>query len=486
MTWTLVNTIITVIFVLNVIAAVITVFREKRDIAATWAWLLVLNLLPIIGFLLYAFFGRKLTHRQLRKIQVQPNAELTETLARQQELLPPATADDTHREASVKNMINLFQNIDHAFVTTNNQSELFTDGQKLFADIRQEIRQAQHNVYVEFYTFYGDELGREMLAPLIEKAREGVEVRVLYDSWGSMGTKRDFFEPLREAGGLAEPFLGIHSNWLDFRLNFRNHRKIVAIDGWTGYIGGFNIGDQYVGRDKKFGYWRDTHLKVEGDGVLALQQQFIRDWDATTTDPKLKMDINQTHFPKGNNGLGKTMMQVVASGPDDDLEQVKLGYLRMINSARQRLYIQTPYLIPDDSVLNALRSAIHSGVDVRIMVPHMPDHAFVYRATQYYARLLAEDGAKIYFYQNGFLHAKTMVIDDAISSVGSANMDFRSFKLNFEANAFVYDFKVASQLRTIFEADIEKSTLVTPQDFREMSRWLRFKQAFSRLLSPIL
>lgn len=302
MTWTLVNTIITVIFVLNVIAAVITVFREKRDIAATWAWLLVLNLLPIIGFLLYAFFGRKLTHRQLRKIQVQPNAELTETLARQQELLPPATADDTHREASVKNMINLFQNIDHAFVTTNNQSELFTDGQKLFADIRQEIRQAQHNVYVEFYTFYADELGREMLAPLIEKAREGVEVRVLYDSWGSMGTKRDFFEPLREAGGLAEPFLGIHSNWLDFRLNFRNHRKIVAIDGWTGYIGGFNIGDQYVGRDKKFGYWRDTHLKVEGDGVLALQQQFIRDWDATLPIQSSRWTLTKPTFLRATTG----------------------------------------------------------------------------------------------------------------------------------------------------------------------------------------
>lgn len=484
MSWNIINTIILVIFTLNTIAAVLTVFRERRDIAATWAWLLVLNLLPIVGFLIYAFFGRKLTHRQLHKVRIQPDPELTDALKRQQSMLPPYSVDDTHQESSVKNMIELFQNVDHSFVTMNNQVAIFTDGTKLFDDLKSEILNAEHNVYIEFYTFYNDQLGQSILKSLVAKAREGIEVRVLYDSWGSMGTKRDFFDPLRDAGGFAEPFLGIHSNWRDFRLNFRNHRKVVAIDGWTGYIGGFNIGDQYVGRAKKFGYWRDTHLKVEGDGVLALQQRFIRDWNATV--PENELDLNQTHFPKTNNGLGKTMMQIVGSGPDSDLEQVKMGYLRMINSARKRLYIQTPYLIPDDSVLNALRSAILSGVDVRIMVPHMPDHPFVYRATQYYARLLAEDGAKIYFYQKGFLHAKVLTIDDAISSVGSANMDFRSFKLNFEANAFVYDTTLASQLREIFKADMANSQLITPTDFRQMSLWLRFKQAFSRLLSPIL
>lgn len=484
MDWSIINSLLVLIFLINTIAAVFTVFRERRDIAATWAWLLVLNLLPIIGFLIYAFFGRKLTHRQLKKVQSQPNAELTDVLKKQQEMLPPYSAGDTHEESSVKNMMALFQNIDHSFVTINNDVSIFTDGVTLFKNIKNEILEAQHYVYVEFYTFYSDQLGRDILAALVEKAQEGVEVRVLYDSWGSMGTKRDFFDPLREAGGLAEPFLAIHSNWRDFRLNFRNHRKIVAIDGWIGYIGGFNIGDQYVSRAKKFGYWRDTHLKIEGDGVLALQQRFIRDWDATVNDNKI--DINQTHFPRTTTKLGSTMLQLVGSGPDSDLEQVKMGYLRMINSARERLYIQSPYLIPDDSVLNALRSAILSGVDVRIMVPHMPDHPFVYRATQYYARLLAEDGAKIYFYEKGFLHAKMMVIDDAISSVGSANMDFRSFKLNFEANTFIYDLDIAKQLQDIFETDIEYSRLVSPADFKAMSMWLRFKQAFSRLLSPIL
>jgi cardiolipin synthase len=484
MNWNTIKVIIEVVIVLNTIGAVFTVFREKRDIAATWAWLLVLNFLPIVGFLLYAFLGRKLTHRQLDKIRAQPNAELTDALKAQQKAVPPYRATDTHTEASVKNLVNLFQGIDNSFVTTNNETAIFTDGPTLFKDIQQEIREAKHHVYVEFYTFYADQLGAELLNTLTAKAREGVDVRVLYDSWGSMGAKPEFFDPLREAGGYAEPFLGIHSNLFDFRLNFRNHRKIVAIDGWVGYIGGFNVGDQYVGRDKKFGYWRDTHLKLVGDGVLALQQHFIQDWDATVTSHKL--DVNQTHFPKVDEGLGDTMLQIVTSGPTGDLEQIKLGYLRLINSAREHLYIQTPYLIPDDSVINALRSAIHSGVDVRIMVPHMPDHAFVYRATQYYAHLLADDGAKIYFYQKGFLHAKVMTIDDTISSIGSANMDFRSFKLNFEANAFIYNSQVALELHKIFMDDIEDSTLITPEDFHNMSLWLRFKQAFSRLLSPIL
>ncbi len=193
MSWNIINTVILLIFTLNTIAAVLTVFRERRDIAATWAWLLVLNLLPIVGFLIYAFFGRKLTHRQLHKVRIQPDPELTDALKRQQSMLPPYSVDDTHQESSVKNMIELFQNVDHSFVTMNNQVAIFTDGTKLFDDLKSEILNAEHNVYIEFYTFYNDQLGQSILKSLVAKAREGIEVRVLYDSWGSMGTKRDFF-----------------------------------------------------------------------------------------------------------------------------------------------------------------------------------------------------------------------------------------------------------------------------------------------------
>lgn len=299
-----------------------------------------------------------------------------------------------------------------------------------------------------------------------------------------MGTKREFFKQLRKNGGQAEPFLGVGSNILDSRLNFRDHRKIVVIDGQTGYVGGFNIGDQYLGRSEKFGYWRDTHLRIIGAGTFSLQQRFILDWNATSKVPIVR--YRQYFLVNKLAKDGNTSLQIVTSGPDSDVEQIKLGYLKMINSAKERLWIQSPYLIPDDSVLDALRIAVKSGVDVRIMIPCKPDHVFVYRASQYYARQLAEAGATIYFYDNGFLHAKTMVADGILASVGSANMDFRSFKLNFEINAFMYDEEISKQLEQLYLEDIQKSTVMTANMFRKQSLWLRFKQTFSRLLSPIL
>ena len=301
-----------------------------------------------------------------------------------------------------------------------------------------------------------------------------------------MGVKRSFYDALRQNGGLAEPFLMTHSNLFDFRLNYRDHRKIVTIDGQIGYVGGFNVGDQYLGRLPKFGYWRDTHLRVIGGGVYSLQQRFIRDWNASQRHVHDKIIYYRPYFPPITVKQGNTALQIVSNGPESPLEKIKLGYLRLINAAQDHIWIQTPYLIPDDSVLDALRIAIHSGVDVRIMVPCKPDHPFVYRATQYYAHQLANEGATIYFYQNGFLHAKTMVVDGKMASVGSANVDFRSFKLNFEINAFIYDHRITDQLEQIFVNDIRNCKVMTPEMFAAQPVWLRFKQTFSRLFSPIL
>ncbi len=298
-----------------------------------------------------------------------------------------------------------------------------------------------------------------------------------------MGVRPKFYDPLRAAGGEAYPFLQTRSALVDFRLNFRDHRKIVVIDGAIGYTGGFNVGDQYLGRKEKFGYWRDTHLRIVGAGVYGLQSRFIRDWNATSRTKPLNVTNDFFHITKVK---GETNMQIVSSGPDSDKEQIKMGYLRLINSARKRLWIQSPYLIPDDSVLDALRVAAGSGVDVRIMIPSKPDHAFVYRATEYYAKQLSRNGVKIFKYRNGFIHSKTMVVDDGVASVGSANLDFRSFKLNFEVNAFLYDPKVTAELAKLFEADMHVSELTTYETFAQQSYWRKFKQIFSRLLSPIL
>nr|WP_203646686.1 MULTISPECIES: cardiolipin synthase [Levilactobacillus] len=478
--------ILEIIVLVNSTLAFITVFREKRDIAATWAWMLVLVLLPVVGFIAYAFIGRKLPKGRMFRLKRQVAVQLEERLNQQREEIGDKIMPADQISHSVINMVNMFMETDHAFLARKNRVRVITDGHDLFHLMMEDIERAHSSIHIEFYTFYNDKIGNDILDLLVKKAQDGVEVRVIYDPWGSMGTWKRFFKPLIDAGGHVEAFLGTRSAVIDFRLNFRDHRKIVTIDGQVGYVGGFNIGDQYLGRKEKFGYWRDTHLRIVGSGVFSLQARFMLDWNATDRDHPFKDDrIEHKYFPL-TKVKGETSLQIVSSGPDSDLQQIKMGYMRLIQTAEKRLWIQTPYLIPDDSVLDSLRIAAMAGVDVRIMIPDKPDHAFVYRATQYYARQLADDGVKIYFYHNGFIHAKTMVVDGRIASVGSANMDYRSFKLNFEINAFIYDPAVATQLEEIYEADMRHSELITPEKFKQQSAYLRFKQTASRLLSPIL
>lgn len=475
-----------IIVVINAALAFVTVFREKRDIAATWAWMLVLVLLPVVGFIAYAFIGRKLPKGRMFRLQRQVAIQLEERLNQQREEIGDKIMPADQISHSVINMVNMFMETDHAFLARKNRVRVITDGHDLFHLMMEDIERAHSSIHIEFYTFYNDKIGNDILDLLVKKAQAGVEVRVIYDPWGSMGTWKRFFKPLIDAGGHVEAFLGTRSAVIDFRLNFRDHRKIVTIDGQVGYVGGFNIGDQYLGRKEKFGYWRDTHLRIVGSGVFSLQARFMLDWNATDRDHPFKDDrIEHKYFPL-TKVKGETSLQIVSSGPDSDLQQIKMGYMRLIQTAEKTLWIQTPYLIPDDSVLDSLRIAAMAGVDVRIMIPDKPDHAFVYRATQYYARQLADDGVKIYFYHNGFIHAKTIVVDGRIASVGSANMDYRSFKLNFEINAFIYDSVVAKQLEEIYENDMRHSELITPEKFRKQSAYLRFKQTASRLLSPIL
>ncbi|MBW1604970.1 cardiolipin synthase [Lactobacillus sp. Sy-1] len=477
--------ILNVIIWINVGLAILTVFRQKRDIAATWAWLLVLSFLPVIGFIIYAFLGRKLPKKRLFRFQAQNVAKMRKILDKQLGMFKNVQTIPADKVAyKSKGLIRLFDNMDDAFLTRRNDVTIFTNGNDLFDRLLAEINAAKESINIEFYTFYSDQIGTQVRDLLVKKAQQGVTVRVIYDSWGSMGTTAKFFKPLTDAGGLAEPFLHTHSAIIDFRINFRDHRKIIVIDGRIGYVGGFNIGDQYLGRKKKFGNWRDTHIRVVGAGVFGLQSQFILDWNATDDKHQID-DSDPVHFPVTEVD-GSTDMQIVTSGPDSDMEQIKLGYIKLIQMAERTCWIQSPYLIPDDSMIDALKIASMAGIDVRIMVPCKPDHPFVYRATQYYARQLADYGVKIYFYQNGFIHAKTMVVDERVASVGSANLDYRSFKLNFEINSFMYDERISEELVAIYKQDITNSKLITPEMFRQQPAWTKFKQQFSRLLAPIL
>ena len=485
-TWEIIRWIILGIIVINELAAIFTVFRERRDIAATWAWLLVLTLIPVISFIIYAFLGRKPTHKRLNRIKSQTRLKLKEAVERQKKQFSNMPKPKYSITQVYRRTIMLFQSIDESFLSRHNHVDVFTDGNQLFDKMFNDIADAKKSIHIEFYTIYNDQIGNQLRTLLEQKAAEGVEVRVLYDSWGSMGVKPSFYANLRELGGYATPFLMTRSNIFDFRINYRDHRKIVVIDGKIGYVGGFNVGDQYLGRLPKFGPWRDTHLRVIGGAVYGMQRRFIGDWNASVKKKESLIAHYHPYFPEIKAPNGNTAMQTVASGPEGELEKIKMGYLRLINAAQDHIWIQTPYLIPDDSILDALRVAAHSGIDVRIMIPCKPDHPFVYRATQFYAKTLAAEGVTIYTYQRGFLHAKAMMIDGRMASVGSANMDFRSFKLNFEINAFIYDLQLTDQLEQIFVNDIRDSRVMTKERFEAQPRWLKFKQYFSRLLSPIL
>ncbi len=491
-TWDVVRRIIEVLWLINIGFAIWTVFRTRRDIASTWAWLLVLSVFPVIGFIIYLFVGRKLSSDDIFTIRAEQEAFGKKLVERQQKRVRGhQLLVSSGKLARARQLISLSLSLDRALVTFNNKVHVFTDGHQLFDKLIDDINHAEKQVYVEFYTFYADDLGKRVLTALEAAAKRGVTVKVLYDLSGSRGTTYRFFAHLEELGGDAQPFNSKSNKRITTpRLNYHLHRKIVVIDQQIGYIGGFNIGDQYLGTAPKFGYWRDTHLRIVGQAAMMLMVRFGMDWNTTCrkTD-KQRIDLTapfknfKVEQPTDEEDVA---MQIVSSGPDNDNFAIRRGYESIISSARKYVYIQTPYLIPGEPILESLVIAARSGIDVRIMIPCMPDHPFVYRATEYYAKYLVNNGVKVYKYDNGFIHAKTMVSGNNLASVGSANQDYRSYRLNFEANAFAYSEQLTAELKAAFERDMEKSTLLTPEYFAKQSNWRKFKQYFSRLLSPIL
>nr|MDH3078193.1 cardiolipin synthase [Bacillus velezensis] len=471
-------------FVLNILLAVIMIFKERRDASASWAWLLVLFFIPILGFILYLLFGHNLRRKHLfqwedrKKIGIEKplKSQLKDLKSRQFQFNNRATVDN-------KDLIYMLVMNNHAVFTEDNSVEILTDGRDKFKRLMKDISNAKDHIHLQYYIYKGDELGKKLRDALVKKAREGVKVRVLYDELGSRSLRKKFFKPARDAGGHVEVFFPSRLRPINLRLNYRNHRKLVIIDGETGYVGGFNVGDEYLGLNPKFGYWRDTHLRLQGTAVHAIQTRFILDWNQASHHHTLTYVPN--HFPecepKGNVG-----MQIVTSGPDSEWEQIKNGYIKMISTAKRSILIQTPYFIPDSSLLDALRIACLSGIDVKIMIPNKPDHAFVYWATLSYIGDLLKAGASVYIYDNGFIHAKTIVVDDETASVGTANIDVRSFRLNFEVNAFIYDVTIAKKLISSFKEDLLVSRKYTYEEYQERSARIRIKESISRLLSPIL
>ncbi|MFB6466401.1 cardiolipin synthase [Cytobacillus sp. Hz8] len=472
------------VIVLNIFFAIIVAFRERRDAGSSWAWLLVLFFIPLLGFVLYILFGQNLRRSQLFQWEDHKKIGIQKMLRIQ--LNQFGTCQFHFRnQATRKNRNLIYMHLinNDAVLTQDNLVDIFTDGGEKFDRLFNDIVGAKDHIHLQYYIIKNDQLGKKLIEVLTKKAKEGVKVRVLFDGLGSRGLTKQFFKDLRKAGGEVAVFFPLKFYFVNLRLNFRNHRKLVIIDGKIGYVGGFNIGTEYLGINQKFGYWRDTHLRIQGTAVHAIQTRFILDWNQASHHHDITYIPN--YFPN-DVSRGNVGMQIVTSGPESKLEHIKNGYIKMILSAKKSVLIQTPYFIPDTCLLDVLRIACSSGIEVKIMIPNKPDHMFVYWATMSYIGELLKAGAKSYIYDSGFIHAKTVIVDEEISSVGTANIDVRSFKLDFEMNAFIYDERIAQRLTTKFEEDVKVSRELTLELYQQRPLWVQFKESISRLLSPLL
>jgi cardiolipin synthase len=463
-----------VILVSNFLIAMVIVFKEKRDIGSTWAWLMVLFFLPIFGFIIYLFVGRRLK---------------TYTSSQNERYLLPPPEDQLNLIKSnqllqkYSNLLLMNLKSSRALITSHNEIEILNSGYEKFNTFFNDIRASRTEINIQYYILKQDSLGIKLRDELIRKAKEGVKVRVLYDAIGSRGISRFFFNELISYGGEVAVFSPSFLKIVNLRVNNRNHRKLCIIDGHIAYIGGFNVGNEYLGLNKKFGYWRDTHIRVTGESVKEFQASFISDWNKARN--KKNVELKEFSFPIEKQ-TGTSAIQVITGGPNSETENLKYLFVMLIQSAKRSVYIQTPYFIPDTSLMDAYKISLLAGVDIRIMVPNKSSNPFAYWATMSYVGELLPYGAKILMYQRGFLHGKTIVVDEEVASVGTTNMDIRSFKLNFEINALIYDRTIASQLQKSFIEDSQDSSEITLKKYKERSITIKCKEGLSRLFSPIL
>ncbi|MFZ5942897.1 MAG: cardiolipin synthase [Bacillota bacterium] len=475
--------IVTFIFTLTIIFIGIVIFFENDDPSKTLAWLLVLVFFPVLGFLLYIFLGRKFRKiKRYKKKGIENLAELSKIITNESRLITKGQGFIDKYIPHKKKLINLITTSASAPFTINNKTTIFNNGTDTFQSFLEEIEKAQHHIHLEFYIFRDDKIGTEIKDLLISKARQGVKVRFIYDGYGSIQLSKSFIEEMKKNGIRTVCFAPVILPIINNRINYRNHRKILVVDGSVGFVGGINVGDEYLGKSEDFFYWRDTHLRIEGDAVKFLQHIFIQDWYFAA---KERINAKQ-YYPDSRENIGEELVQIAASGPDSPWESIMQMYFSMISTADESIYLTTPYFIPNGSILMALKNAALSGLDVRILIPGKPDSRFVLWASMSYINELLEAGVRVYQYQKGFIHSKTLIVDSLVSSVGTANMDLRSFKLNFEVNAFIYNEESAKQLVSDFFNDLKDSKEIDYYMYQQRSLGFRFLESTARLFSPLL
>lgn len=468
-----------ILFILNILFAGILIFVERKNPTTTLAWILVFVLLPYIGFIIYLLVGQNFNGRRLFK----EKTVIDEYKKKFFEENDKVTIREEEVNRDYVDLMKMNYNSCNSIYIIKNEVDIFVDGNDKFKSLIKDIKNAKKYINIDYYIFRKDNIGAELLHELEKKLEEGVEVRLLVDDLGSNALNKKKIARFLELGGEFAAFFPRILPYINPRANYRNHRKIVVIDGEYAYIGGFNVGDEYLGRDPKIGYWRDTHIRIRGEAVNAINERFILDWCYAAK--KEINDLDKFTF-EGDLKQGDVAMQIVTSGPDHNEEYIKNAYVKMITSARKSIRMTTPYFIPDDVMLESLKIAALSGVDVQIIIPGNPDRTFLKWVANSYVESLIEAGVRVYYYNNGFVHAKVLEIDSEVASIGSANMDIRSFRLDFEIVSIMYNAKIAKAVEDQFTEDLKLSSELTKEMLKNRSKGMKVLESIARLLSPLL
>ncbi len=474
------------IYYIYIVASAIFLILDNRRTASTFAWLFVFVAIPVIGVLAYVVMGKnhriigkkrkKLEQTLIKDFSVIIDEALNEHKSVKENIIASGLSFDT------KKLINMLEQNSYAFLTGNNNIEIIQKGERKFSILKEDLKSAKKFIHMAYFIWRDDALTKEIKNILIKKAGEGVEVRILIDALGSIGLPQSYKKELRSAGVQIYRYFDFSSLFTLHTINYRNHRKIVVVDGWIGYTGGMNMGQEYIDGDFGCNCWRDTHMRILGNGVRFLQAVFVLEWENTTRE-KI---FGSKYFPKIKNDFGDVKMNVVVSGPDSQWDSVKQMYFELICSAKKSIMIQTPYFIPDESLMDAMKAAALGGVDVKIMLTGVPDKKLPYWAAFTFFGDLLETGVKIYHYDKCFLHSKTIAVDSEICAIGTANFDIRSFDINYELMVVLYDKSLTNQLQSDFIADLNDCSEMTQDKYDAIKPFDKFRNSAARLASPLL
>jgi cardiolipin synthase len=479
--------ILEILYILVIIASCLRIIYDTRSTTKTLAYLMLTIFLPVAGIIIYFCIGTNYRKRKLYSKKIVKDEQM------QLQIRDRIFLESEKIWSTVPQGILKYQKLAHlllhdgmSYLSGNNQIDILLNGEEKFPEVLRSLKSAKHHIHIEYYIYEDDEIGNAIKEVLIERAKAGVKVRLIYDDFGSRSIRRKVVPELIAAGVQAFPFYKVLFIALANRLNYRNHRKIIVIDGCVGFTGGINVSDRYINSDKtdkQQVFWRDTHVKITGSGVYYLQYLFICDWNFCAEE---ELGPQPGFFCEPETGEEGSVVQIAASGPDSDNPTILFSLIQAIGMAEKEILITTPYFIPGESLLDAMVVAALSGVKVKLLVPGVSDSKMVAAAARSYYAELMDAGVEIYQYQKGFIHAKTLVSDGQLSVIGTANMDNRSFELNFEVNCVIYDSITAGKMTSIFEADLADSVMIDSADWEKRPLYKQLPEKLARLLSPLL